>query len=93
MFDFEYKKNIQFLRGLSVILVFLYHTNISYFERGYLGVDIFFVISGFVITQRLFQNYEREQKISLINFYSKRIKRIIPNLFFIVGCTYILYLL
>ena len=93
MFDLEYKKNIQFLRGLSVIFVFLYHTNISYFERGYLGVDIFFVISGFVITQRLFQNYEREQKISLINFYSKRIKRIIPNLFFIVGCTYILYLL
>tara|TARA_B110000483_G_C18168590_1_gene532375 strand:+ start:216 stop:2090 length:1875 start_codon:yes stop_codon:yes gene_type:complete len=93
MFDFEYKKNIQFLRGLSVIFVFLYHTNISFFERGYLGVDIFFVISGFVITQRIFQNYEIEKKISLKDFYSKRLKRIIPNLFFIVGFTFVFYLL
>ena len=79
MFDFEYKKNIQFLRGLSVIFVFLYHTNISFFERGYLGVDIFFVISGFVITQRIFQDYEIEKKINLTSFYVKRFKRIIPN--------------
>ena len=93
MFDFEYKKNIQFLRGLSVIFVFLYHTNIPFFERGYLGVDIFFVISGFVITQRIFQNYEIKKKISLGDFYLKRFKRIIPNLFFIVGFTFIFYLL
>ena len=63
MFDFEYKKNIQFLRGLSVIFVFLYHTNIPFFERGYLGVDIFFVISGFVITQRIIQSYGVKKKI------------------------------
>ena len=93
MFDFEYKKNIQFLRGLSVIFVFLYHTNIPFFERGYLGVDIFFVISGFVITQRIIQSYGVKKKISLKDFYSKRLKRIIPNLFFVVGSTYIFYLL
>ena len=93
MFEFQYKKNIQFLRGLSVIFVFLYHSNIPIFEKGYLGVDIFFVISGFVITQRIFQNYEIDKKISLKNFYLKRINRIIPNLFFIVGCTYVFYLL
>ncbi len=93
MFDFEYKKNIQFLRGLSVIFVFLYHTNIPFFERGYLGVDIFFVISGFVITQRIIQSYGVKKKISLKDFYSKRLKRIIPNLFFVVGFTYIFYLL
>ena len=93
MFDFEYKKNIQFLRGLSVIFVFLYHTNIPLFEKGYLGVDIFFVISGFVITQRIFQNYEIKKKISIGDFYLKRLKRIIPNLFFIVGFTFIFYLL
>ncbi len=93
MLDFQYKKNIQFLRGLSVIFVFLYHSNISYFQKGYLGVDIFFVISGYVITQRIFQNYETDKKINLFEFYLKRIKRIIPNLFFIVSFTYIIYLL
>ena len=93
MHDFEYKKHIQFLRGLSVIFVFLYHTNITIFNKGYLGVDIFFVISGFVITQKIFQNYFLEKKINLIGFYSKRFKRIIPNLFFIIGVTYLTYLI
>ena len=93
MFDFQYKRHIQFLRGLSVIFVFLYHTNISLFYKGYLGVDVFFVISGFVITQRIFQNYEIEKKINLKDFYLKRFKRIIPNLFFIVGVTYFIYLI
>ena len=58
MLDLKYKNQIQFLRGLSVIFVFLYHSNIFLFNKGYLGVDIFFVISGFVITQRIFQDYE-----------------------------------
>ena len=93
MYDFEYKKHIQFLRGLSVIFVFLYHTNMSIFNKGYLGVDIFFVISGFVITQKIFQNYFLEKKINLIGFYSKRFKRIIPNLFFIIGITFVIYLI
>ena len=93
MFDFHYKKNIQFLRGLSVIFVFLYHTNIPLFQKGYLGVDVFFVISGFVITQRIFQNYKIDKKINLSEFYLKRFKRIIPNLLFIVGLTYLIYLL
>ena len=93
MFDFHYKKNIQFLRGLSVIFVFLYHTNIPLFQKGYLGVDVFFVISGFVITQRIFQNYKIDKKINLSEFYLKRFKRIIPNLIFIVGLTYLIYLL
>jgi peptidoglycan/LPS O-acetylase OafA/YrhL len=91
MYDLEYKKHIQFLRALSVIFVFLYHTNISFFSKGYLGVDIFFVISGYVITQRIFQNYIIEKKINLLSFYLKRFKRIIPNLFFIIGITYIFY--
>ena len=93
MFDLKYKNQIQFLRGLSVIFVFLYHTNILIFNKGYLGVDIFFVISGFVITQRIFQDYEIEKKINLTGFYIKRFKRIIPNLFFIIITTYILYLI
>ena len=93
MFDFEYKKHIQFLRGFSVICIFLFHTNIPFFQKGYLGIDIFFVVSGFVITKMIFQNYLVEKKINFGNFYINRIKKIIPNLFFVVGITYFIYLI
>ena len=46
----KYRKDIQVLRGLAVIAVVLFHVNQNYFSLGYLGVDVFFVISGFVVT-------------------------------------------
>jgi peptidoglycan/LPS O-acetylase OafA/YrhL len=46
----EYRKDIQALRGLAVLAVVLFHTNEGNFPLGYLGVDVFFVISGFVVT-------------------------------------------
>lgn len=49
--------HIQILRGYAVLIVFLYHTNIEIFKNGYLGVDIFFVISGFVITKWLMEDF------------------------------------
>ena len=87
------ENHIQTLRAFSVISVFLYHTNLNIFSYGYLGVDIFFLISGYVISKRIFEDYEITKKIDLYNFYLKRIKRIIPNLFFIIIFTYIFYLI
>ena len=84
--------HIQALRGFAVFIVFLYHTNLEIFKNGYLGVDIFFVISGFVITSRLFINLNDNQ-INILEFYINRLKRILPNLFFIVLVTYFFYLL
>ena len=52
------------------------------FVNGYLGVDIFFVISGYVITGRLYNNYNSNGKIEIINFFIKRFKRIYPVLIF-----------
>ena len=46
----KYRRDIQVLRGLAVLAVVLFHANESYFPLGYLGVDVFFVISGFVVT-------------------------------------------
>ena len=81
----EYRKDIDGLRAIAIIAVIINHLNKNILENGYLGVDIFFVISGFVITRSLLLN-SKEQKFSdfIIDFYLKRIKRIIPALIFFV---------
>ena len=76
-----YKTDIEALRGVSVILVILYHFNfviLNYeiIKGGFLGVDIFFVISGYIITKIIIES--KIKNFSLLGFYSKRIKRIIP---------------
>jgi peptidoglycan/LPS O-acetylase OafA/YrhL len=75
--------DIEALRGLSVILVILYHfklSNLNYqiIKGGFIGVDIFFIISGFIITKIIIEN--KIQNFSLLYFYERRIKRIIPLL-------------
>ena len=55
--DISYKFHIQTLRAISVLLVFFYHLKIEFFSQGYLGVDIFFVISGYVITQSIYRDF------------------------------------
>ena len=60
--------HIQFLRGISVLLVFFYHLKLEYFDLGFLGVDIFFVISGFVITSIIYNEFEKTKKIDFLNF-------------------------
>ena len=75
---------IQGLRALAVISIFLYHLQLNSFEGGFVGVDIFFVISGFLITRILF-----EKKITLLSFYFSRLKRIVPALLFTVLTVFI----
>ena len=87
------ENHIQTFRAFSVLSVFLYHTNLDIFSYGYLGVDIFFLISGYVISKRIFEDYEKTKSIDLYNFYSKRIKRILPNLIFVILFTYVFYLI
>ena len=74
---------IQGLRGISILLVFLFHLNEEVFSYGYLGVDIFFVISGFIITKIISQNLI-DNKFSLKIFFVSRFMRLIPSLFFMV---------
>ena len=79
----NYIKEIQSLRGVAVIMVALFHLNQEIFSYGYLGVDIFFVISGFVITKII---YERSIEGTFVfkNFFVSRFLRLIPALFFMV---------
>ena len=85
--------HIQFLRAISVLLVFFYHLKLSYFEYGFIGVDIFFVISGYVITSRIYNEYLEFKEFNFLKFYKKRIYRIYPVLFFIFSFTLILIVL
>ncbi len=71
------RNDIQALRGLAVMLVVLHHAELSFISAGYLGVDIFFVISGFLITRLVAANIERGRfRFSL--FYFRRAKRLLP---------------
>ena len=79
----KHRKDIDGLRGIAIIPVILYHLNVPFFSGGYLGVDIFFVISGFLITSIIHDNI-KEQNFSLLDFYERRLRRVIPILYFIL---------
>ena len=78
----SYRPDIDGLRALAVISVILFHVNPNYMPSGFLGVDIFFVISGFLITSIIYREMA-EGTFSFANFYNRRIKRILP-VFFVV---------
>jgi peptidoglycan/LPS O-acetylase OafA/YrhL len=88
----NYHNHIQTLRAVAVLLVFAFHLKIDFFSNGYLGVDIFFLISGYVITKHLLDNFDFE-KNPIKNFFIKRIFRIVPVYFFIIGLFYFIFLL
>jgi peptidoglycan/LPS O-acetylase OafA/YrhL len=75
-----YRPEIDALKGLSIILVFLFHLELSLFKSGFLGVDIFFVISGYLIAQIFYQ-----KNISLKIYLLGRIKRIFPAYFLVIS--------
>lgn len=78
-----FRYDINALRALAVISVLFYHFNVPYFKGGFSGVDVFYVISGYLMTKIILDGFAREQ-FSLITFYKKRVQRIIPALTFMV---------
>tara|TARA_A100001015_G_scaffold203797_1_gene227748 strand:- start:4436 stop:6394 length:1959 start_codon:yes stop_codon:yes gene_type:complete len=78
-----YRPEIDGLRALAVLPVILFHAGFSFFEGGYIGVDIFFVISGYLISSLIFFELSQD-KFSLLNFYERRARRILPALFFVI---------
>jgi peptidoglycan/LPS O-acetylase OafA/YrhL len=83
------RQDIQALRGVAVLLVVIYHARLNIFAAGYLGVDIFFVISGFLITSMIKSQIERE-KFSFTEFYFRRAKRLLPAAYVTFSVTAIL---
>ncbi|MGJ8682409.1 acyltransferase family protein [Paraglaciecola sp.] len=80
MSNMKHQPHIDGLRALAVIAVLIFHINPSWLPGGFVGVDIFFVISGFLITSIIVREL-KNKKFSIANFYSRRIKRILPVYF------------
>ncbi len=74
----EFRPDIQALRALAVALVVLYHANIPGVHGGFFGVDVFFVVSGFVITNVLLRERASRGTTSIPGFYARRVRRILP---------------
>lgn len=82
----KYRGEIDGLRALAVIPVILFHAGIKAFGGGFLGVDIFFVISGYLITS-IIMDEKNAGTFTLSSFYERRAKRILPALLFVIACT------
>lgn len=81
----ERNPQIQALRALAALLVLVYHA--KWLDGGYIGVDIFYVISGFLITGILIRELDSKNTISLIAFYARRTKRLLPASFLVIFAT------
>lgn len=79
----DYRREIDGLRALAVLPVILFHAGFDLFSGGFVGVDVFFVISGYLITKIILSELEQE-KFSILNFYERRARRILPALFLVI---------
>lgn len=83
MSQLKYRREIDGLRAVAVLPVILFHAGFEIFSGGYVGVDVFFVISGYLITTILIDEFD-SKSFSLIKFYERRARRILPALFFVM---------
>lgn len=82
-----YMPGLDGLRALAVLAVLLYHADVLWLPGGFLGVEIFFVVSGYLITSLLLAEYRARNSVSLKNFWQRRARRLLPALFALIGAT------
>lgn len=83
----NYRREIDGLRALAVLPVIFFHAGLPPFTGGFVGVDIFFVISGYLITSIILADL-KTGNFSIANFYERRARRILPALFFVMAVTF-----
>ena len=88
-----FRADVQALRALAVTAVVLYHLWPDVVSGGYVGVDVFFVVSGFLITALLLRELESTGRIDLPAFYGRRIRRLLPAAFVVLAGTLVLLVL
>ncbi|MDD9968214.1 MAG: acyltransferase family protein [Myxococcales bacterium] len=80
-----YMPAVDGLRALSVTAVILYHAGVSWLPGGFFGVEVFFVISGFLITSLLRAEYQKTGRVSLVAFWGRRARRLLPGVWFLMA--------
>ena len=88
-----FRPDIEGLRGVAVLLVIAFHVGWRRLAGGFVGVDIFFVISGFLIAKQLFGQVERSGRVDLVTFWARRLRRLVPLLIVTVAGTLVASLL
>ena len=83
---FNHRKEVDGLRSIAVLTVILYHANFSFFSGGYIGVDVFFVISGYLISSIIYKEILNAE-FKFLSFYERRIRRIFPMIFTVLFVT------
>ncbi|MBB5910044.1 acyltransferase family protein [Actinoalloteichus hymeniacidonis] len=86
--DRPYVPSLDGLRGVAILGVLLFHT--GHLSGGFLGVDLFFVLSGYLITDLLVREAERSGRVSLTRFWGRRLRRLLPALAVMLGCVTVL---
>ena len=84
-FSLTFRPDLQGLRALAVVLVILGHFEIQPFTGGFVGVDVFFVLSGYLISGLLVKEYQYYGRIAFLGFYARRLKRLFPALAVMIG--------
>ncbi len=87
---FPYLPGIDALRALAVLAVFFYHAHVSWMPGGFLGVDLFFVISGYLITSLLLREFRAGGRVKLGRFWLRRARRLLPAVGVLIAVTMIL---
>jgi peptidoglycan/LPS O-acetylase OafA/YrhL len=83
----RFRPDIQGLRAIAILLVVLYHAHVPGIRGGYVGVDVFFVISGYLITSQLVREVAKSGRLSLVQFYLKRVRRLLPSAVVVIVST------
>ncbi len=78
------------LRAVAVLAVFFYHVGVGWMPGGWMGVDLFFVISGYLITSLLLQEYERRRHINVVQFWLRRARRLLPAVAVLIAVSLVL---
>lgn len=79
--EMGYQPGLDGIRAIAIIGVLIYHADVDWFPGGFLGVDVFFVLSGFLITTLILEEYDRTGRVDFKRFYIRRAQRLLPALF------------